>query len=404
MFTLARGWGKGGTVARNLVLLLDGTSNEVKEDLTNVLKLYRSAVRDESQRVFYGPGIGTVPLVSDWNPLAQRAAAVFGLATGWGLDDNLIAAYRHLAEAYREGDRIFLFGFSRGAYTARALAGMIHLLGLFEPEQMNLVPYALTAYKRDDRAGRLNIAWRFRRVIGGRRVPIWFLGVWDTVASILTRSGAFSLPSLTYLPYTKSNPSVQTFRQAAAIDERRSMFRLYRWPPGKEFKPDPFGPDGPPQDERTVWFAGSHSDVGGGHAESESQIAKLPLIWLAREAEACGLRINQSLFAHVAEGRQLPDGRHLYVAPDPLGPIHDSLTCAWWPLEFLPKGTQWKRFPEKTGSGGFYLPRGEPRKIDDGAFLHSSVIERKEKMGYAPINLPKVFEIADTREAASPAP
>jgi len=391
-------------VARNLVVLIDGTSNEVKEDLTNVLKLYRSAVRDEDQRVFYRPGIGTVPLVSDWSPLTQRAAAVFGLATGWGLDGHMIDAYRYLAEAYRDGDRIFLFGFSRGAYTARALAGMIHLLGLVEPEQMNLVPYALTAYKRAAHGGGLDVAWRFRRVIGGRRVPIWFLGVWDTVASIFTRSGAFSLPSLTYLPYTKSNPSVQIFRQAAAIDERRSMFRLYQWPPGEEFRPDPFGPPGQPQDERTVWFAGCHSDVGGGHAERESQLAKLPLIWMAREAEAYGLRLNQSLFAHVAEGAPLPDGTHPYVPPDPLGKLHNSLTCPWWPLEFLPKRAKWKRFPEKSSSGGFYLPLGEPRKIDEGAFLHRSVIERRDKMGYAPINLPKIFEIAETRDAAGPAP
>jgi uncharacterized protein (DUF2235 family) len=146
-------------LARNLVVLLDGTSNEVKDDLTNVVKLYRCAEKTAEQRVFYQPGIGTVPLVTDWTPAAQGAAAAFGLATGWGLDANILAAYRYLAATYRPGDRIFLFGFSRGAYTARAIAGLIDLLGLLEPDQLNLADYALKAFKNAHRQDRLEIAW-----------------------------------------------------------------------------------------------------------------------------------------------------------------------------------------------------------------------------------------------------
>jgi uncharacterized protein (DUF2235 family) len=233
-------------------------------------------------------------------------------------------------------------------------------------------------------------------VIGGRRVPIHFLGVWDTVASVLRRRGAFTLPTLSHLPYTMTNPSVRVFRQAAAVDERRSMFRLYAWSPDQLFKPDPFARDGEAQDQKTVWFAGYHADVGGGHAESESQVAKLPLIWLVREAQAHGLRIEQPLFSHVARGKPLPGGRHMYVAPDPLGTIHDSLKGAWWLLEIWPKRAKWKRFPEKSNSPGFYLPLAEPRKIEAGAFLHRSVVERrKHKEGYAPVNLPSQFQIVD---------
>eukprot|EP00456_Euglypha_rotunda_P085643 TRINITY_DN8647_c0_g1_i5.p1 TRINITY_DN8647_c0_g1~~TRINITY_DN8647_c0_g1_i5.p1 ORF type:complete len:175 (+),score=16.65 TRINITY_DN8647_c0_g1_i5:302-826(+) len=153
-------------------------------------------------------------------------------------------------------NRDFLFGFSRGAYTARAVAGMIHLLGLLEPDQRNLAQYALKSYKRADREDSLEVAWQFRRVIGGRRVPIHFLGLWDTVASVFVRPGLLRLPTQSFLPYTKSNPSVRVFRQAAAIDERRRMFRLYNWTTNQNFRPDPFEPAQGLQDQQTTWFAG----------------------------------------------------------------------------------------------------------------------------------------------------
>lgn len=379
-------------MSRNLVVLLDGTSNEVKVNLTNVVKLYRCAERTAHQRILYHPGIGTVPLVSDWSPAAQSAIATFGLATGWGLDANILAAYCYLIETYQPGDRIFLFGFSRGAYTARAVAGLIHLLGLLEPDQRNLADFALKAYKRADREDSLDIAWQFRRVIGGRRVPIHFLGVWDSVASVFVRPGLLKLPSQSFLPYTKTNPSVRIFRQAAAIDERRRMFRLYNWTANQAFKPDPFASTDEAQDEQTVWFAGDHSDVGGGWAEAESQIAKFPLIWMAREAQKYGLKLNDAMFRHLAKGAPLPGGKHLYVAPDANSPIHNSLTAAWTPLEYMPKRRKWKRFPDRVAGGGYYLPRGEPRKIAEGAYLHHSVIERMAG-GYKPVNLPGAFSV-----------
>lgn len=375
---------------RNLILLLDGTSNEVKDNLTNVVKLYRCAERSDGQRVFYHPGIGTVPLITDWSPAVQGAIATFGLATGWGLDANILDAYCYLIETYQPGDRIFLFGFSRGAYTARAVAGLIHLLGLLEPDQRNLAQFALKAYKRAHREDRLDIAWQFRRVIGGRRVPIHFLGVWDTVASVFVRPGVLRLPTQSFLPYTSTNPSVSIFRQAAAIDERRRMFRLYNWTPEQSFRPDPFAKAEGVQDQQTVWFAGDHSDVGGGWAEAESKIAKFPLIWMGREAQKHGLQLNEALFRHLAEGTPLPGGKRMYVEPDANGFIHNSMTTAWWTLEFIPKNRKWKRFPERSVDGGYYLPRAEPRKISEGSLIHYSVIERMST-GYKPINLPNEF-------------
>ena len=136
---------------RNLVVCCDGTGNEISENISNVLKLYRMLRKTDKttprQVVFYDPGVGTLGRPDPWTKLKQDAATVFGLITGYGLDHNILRAYSFLAENYEDGDRIFLFGFSRGAYTVRVLAGMIHKVGLLSPEQRNLAGAALAAYK-----------------------------------------------------------------------------------------------------------------------------------------------------------------------------------------------------------------------------------------------------------------
>ena len=101
-------------IARNLVVCCDGTSNEVGKQLSNVLKLYRIAEKSNRQVVFYQPGIGTVSMPDSWGKRRQRAHATFEMVTGKGLDRDVLAAYRFLAENYREGDRIFLFGYNCG--------------------------------------------------------------------------------------------------------------------------------------------------------------------------------------------------------------------------------------------------------------------------------------------------
>ncbi len=154
---------------------------------------------------------------------------MLSMATGAGLDDNILRAYRYLCENYRKGDRIFMFGFSRGAYTVRALAGMIHMVGLLRVDQINLAGFALNAYKHAAERENLHVAWDFARVMRSRTVSIHFVGVWDTVASmIVPRPDRFYIPSLRMLPYTRVNPNVRAFRHAMAIDERRRMFRLNR--------------------------------------------------------------------------------------------------------------------------------------------------------------------------------
>lgn len=364
---------------RNLIVLCDGTSNQVEGDLSNVLKLYRIADQDSGQRVFYDPGVGTIGSDSAWARLRQKVSSVLSMATGAGLDDNIVDAYRFLCSTYRDGDRIFLFGFSRGAYTVRALAGLIHTIGILQPDQVNLASFALNAYKHAAEKENLRVAWDFAHVVRTRRAVLHFVGVWDTVASmIVPRPDRMYVPSLRTLPYTRVNPSVRIFRHAMAIDERRRMFRLNRWTDGQEFIEDPFAepPSHVPQDSVQMWFAGNHSDVGGGYPEEVSGLSKYPLEWIVREAERAGLRIDEGMFQHLVHGKPQAGDRHDYVPPNPMADLHDALTGGWWLLEWLPKLASRKE--TRTGAFlGLYLPRGEKRRIPAGALFAPSVARRK---------------------------
>lgn len=137
---------------KNIVICCDGTGNEISENISNVLKLYRvlrkTGKTEPHQVVFYDPGVGTLARPDPFTKLRQDAVTVLGLALGYGLDDNVLKAYEFLISHYEEGDEIYLFGFSRGAYTVRVLAGLIHKLGLLAPQQRNLADAALTAYKQ----------------------------------------------------------------------------------------------------------------------------------------------------------------------------------------------------------------------------------------------------------------
>lgn len=391
--TPARPRGKRATpkpAGRNLVIMLDGTGNELGRNLSNVLKLYRIAKKDQTQICYYNPGVGTISRPNPWARFRQQANGVLGLATGYGLDDNVLGAYKFLIENWREGDRVYLFGFSRGAWTARVLAGFIHLIGLLYPEQLNMCDSALGTYKRAAQDNDLSIAWHFARVIRTRRIPIEFIGVWDTVASVLVpRKDRFWLPSLETLPYTRNNPSVARFRHALAIDERRRMFRVAVWDEGQTHKPNPFNPKlNRPQDTKQMWFAGVHSDVGGGYPEEDSALSKYSLIWMVEEAVAAGLEIQPRMFKHLARGETIgEDSQHDYVPPSPIGKIHKSLTWGWKIFEILPKRAsrrEWKR-PSLLG---LYLPWGEPRLIPDSAMIHPSVDDRMKAMPeYRPENL-----------------
>jgi uncharacterized protein (DUF2235 family) len=217
-------------MAKDIVICCDGTGNQINNTLSNVLKLYRVLEKDATQRVYYHPGIGTIGLESTWGRIKQEAYAIRGLATGAGLDEDTLATYRFLCKTYEKDDRIWLFGFSRGAYTVRVLAALIQVIGLLPPDQIDLAGFALSAYKNASASSHsagghfLDEAWHFKQVAGGYHVPIEFLGVWDTVASVIVPRHDQFWFDLQTLVYTRTNPSVKKFRQAMAIDERRRMF------------------------------------------------------------------------------------------------------------------------------------------------------------------------------------
>jgi uncharacterized protein (DUF2235 family) len=382
---------------KNIVICCDGTGNEIGVNMSNVLKLYRMLEKDGDQIVYYDPGVGTLGQRKTWGRISQNAKGILGLATGYGLDDDVLGAYRFLAEHYRDGDQVFLFGFSRGAYSVRVLAGFIHLLGLLRPDQLNYVGYAFAAYKRAAMDGEdLSVAWHFRRIVGGRLMPIKFLGVWDTVASVIVpRPDRFYIPSLETLPYTLQNPSVEVFRQASAIDEFRRMFRLRRWKENQEFKADCFSRAEPKmQDSREVWFAGCHSDIGGGYPENESALSKYPLRWMIQQAQSHGLTVNTSMFNHLVEGEARANSEHRYVEPDAKGELHLSAVGGWRIFEWLPKKGKWQEWPKRMRLFGYYMPNCEPRLIPEGAAIHESVVRRKEEVSdYRPLNLPTRYDV-----------
>ena len=409
---------------RNIIILCDGTGNEISENISNVLKLYRCLRKTEKtsprQLVYYDPGVGTLARPDPWHKLRQDFNAILGLATGYGLDDNVLAAYAFLVHTYQAGDQIYLFGFSRGAYTVRVLAGLIHKVGLITPEQVNLAGSGLIAYKQfsSDEAPALRAKFKsaidaaaaedtlpqtafdnaaqFARITSSRWPTIRFVGVWDTVASVIVpRPDRFlAWPSLEELAFTIANPSVRTFRQAISMDERRCMFRLKKWDDPQTFKHNRFNDAGAePQDILQVWFAGVHADIGGGYPEKQSGLSKYPLLWMIDEAAKCGLTVNQATVNQLAWGVQRKGSPYSYVVPDVRGDLHTSLSGAWWILEYLPKSASYKEWPARKTYFGWYIPDAEPRLIPDGAIIHKSAILRMDAMpSYRPVNLPKQFE------------
>ena len=210
----------------------------------------------------------------------------------------------------------------------------------------------------------------------------------------MPRADRFYWPSLEELAFTLVNPSVQTFRQAISIDERRCMFRLKKWDAPQTFKHNRFNDaHAEPQDILQVWFAGVHADIGGGYPEKQSGLSKYPLLWMIDEAVKCELQVNQATVNQLAWGIQRKSSPYSYVAPDVRGDLHISLSGAWWILEFLPKSAKYREWPERQVYFGYYIPDGEPRLIPDGAMIHESALLRMDAMpSYRPVNLPKQYE------------
>jgi uncharacterized protein (DUF2235 family) len=389
-------------MSKNIVILLDGTSNEIECDRSNILRLYGVLAKDAGQLVYYDPGVGTFGAEGSWSRFWPKAHEVWGLVTGWGIDQNVKEAYRFLVENYDSGkrqgaeqaerDRIFIFGFSRGAYSARILSGFIHAVGLIEPRNLNLLDYVYRAYKsigEDEKQEAFAEVRLYERILNPDRPPIRMLGLFDTVASVI-ESGRRGVRLKSHA-FTSRNSSVEAVLHAVAIDEQRTMFRPQLWPADQEYWGNPFNrAAAQPQDVKEVWFAGGHGDIGGGYPEVESALCKVPLVWMIERAKLCGLDFRPQSLNSVVMGKS---AKSAYVKPDALGAAHNTMTVGWSLLEFLPRRRQTNS--SRPALLGVTLPLFERRFIPSGATVHNSVIERAQKLGRRSPNIPVETSLAE---------
>jgi uncharacterized protein (DUF2235 family) len=361
---------------KNIVVCCDGTGNEFGESNSNVVKLYKMLLHDDSQVSYYHPGVGTMGARNALTGLSKWRTKVIGLAFGYGISDNIADAYQFLMRTFQPDDTVYVFGFSRGAYTARALCGMLHIIGLLREDNEGLIPYSIRMIKSKEID--FAVAADFKKTFCRECKP-HFVGVWDTVSSVGWVYNA------AHFPATKAthNPDLHYVRHAVSIDERRAFFRQ-----------NLFGtPHGPEQDIEEIWFAGVHSDVGGSYPEPESQLSKTALQWMVCEAEAVGLRVDQNRKADVLGGKPP------YVAPDPLTKNqHESLGGPWWTAELWPKVVSRETSPG-VWKKQLRMNLGRRRGIAPDPVVHTSVDQRlaDTNLRYSPSNLPAQHRAKECR-------
>src|SRR6476660_8936470 len=204
-------------MAKNIVICCDGTGNEFRESKSNVVKLYKMLVHDDSQLGYYHPGVGTMGARSALSGITRWWTRVIGLAFGYGISDNIADAYQFLMRTFQPEDTLYVFGFSRGAYTARALCGMLRIIGLLREDNEGLIPYSIRMIKQ--KKIDFAVAADFKKTFCRECKP-HFVGVWDTVSSVGWVYNAVRFP------YTRAtrNPDFQIVRHAISIDERRAFF------------------------------------------------------------------------------------------------------------------------------------------------------------------------------------
>ena len=253
-------------------------------------------MKNDEQHVYYDPGVGTMGARSATTRAGQAATRAAGLVVGYGIRDNIAEAYTWLMNHYRTGDRVMVFGFSRGAYTALALTGMLRTVGLLRPGAENLVPYALKLYARNTARDLTNAEekeyWAQRQGFSDSfgnpdferfAHNVAFLGLWDTVKFVgwLNLKAQFEQA---HWPFTRNVSNVAAGRHAMALDENRGPYAVYRFDPQQVEKRDGALSE--------VWFPGVHSDVGGLYRDH--RLADITLAWMTGEASKAGLVLDSA--------------------------------------------------------------------------------------------------------------
>ncbi|MEO8545230.1 MAG: DUF2235 domain-containing protein [Burkholderiaceae bacterium] len=298
------------SAGRQLIVFCDGTNNNVTggHNDTNVVKLCQllADANDGGQQFFYDPGVGNpgelpgATLVDQWNRVKERIA---GLAFGRGVYENIAQCYLFLMRNHQPGDAIFIFGFSRGAFTARSLSGLVNMFGILKPHMDSMVPTLLHIYFSDRAAASTagerpnssknptgsieDITAQTSRLFASqnaRNVEMQFVGIWDTVESVGVPPFSARITSAP----TIVGKAFRNVRQALALDEQRAQFkpRLYSDNNGTYATRN-----GNPATLEQRWFRGAHCDVGGGYEPGHTGISDRALAWLVGEATLCGLRV-----------------------------------------------------------------------------------------------------------------
>ncbi len=291
---------------KRLVILCDGTWNSPDKTengvpvATNVVKLADAIPRNHEgveQRVFYDAGIGSAGLA---------VYRLFAGATGTGISRNILQAYRFVIDSYVIGDELYLFGFSRGAFTVRSLAGLINKCGILSRDARGVIPQAYDLYcsRRPEAHPREHEATLFRRTYSVEDVTrIAFIGVWDTVGALGNPLRLRTISPWNRFHDTNLSRYVRHAYHALAIDETRQNFSPTLW----NQQSTEFG-----QIMEQRWFVGVHSNVGGGYPDVG--LSDIALAWLAGKAGEVGLGIGDLQLAANPKGRLVDSRTGFYKA------------------------------------------------------------------------------------------
>jgi uncharacterized protein (DUF2235 family) len=371
---------------KSLILCCDGTWNTPDQKCpTNVTKI-ALALADtgeggHEQRTFYHRGVGSTP--------DERLR---GGAFGYGLSRDVRDVYQFLVQNYEPGDRLYFFGFSRGAFTARSTAGFVRNCGILRATESHRIDEAYTLYRsrRRKTQPRGVEASLFRRSYS-HEPRIRFIGVWDTVGALGIPVDGLHLSSWINRRWqfhdTTLSSTVDAAYHALAVDEQRGPFQPALW--------SQQGDAPKHQILEQVWFSGVHCDIGGGNPEHK--LSDIPLQWMVSRARSCGLHFKPEAFSHCTEpGTPTNDDegfqRLTCVAPDALGNFDDSRTGMY---RLIP------RFRRKLGIAE-----------NGNEYVSSSALLRRERIAdYRPIGLdgyperqnPPVMWLDADRMAPSPA-
>ncbi|MBK9151097.1 MAG: DUF2235 domain-containing protein [Saprospiraceae bacterium] len=341
---------------KNIIICCDGTNNKVSlYKNTNVVHLYSCLEKSKDQITYYNPGVGTLAPTTFKRKFRRALFEFSDKILAKTLNDRVKDAYIFLMNHYEQGDKIYLFGFSRGAYTVRMLAGIIKLYGLLHPGNTSHLEYIFHDYliqkaklSLSERRRLFGIANRLKHSFSFQP-DIHFMGIWDTVVSIGNFVSLFRP-----FPYTESLKNVKTVRHALAIDERRKHYQPYRVNLNHN-------------DCKEVWFAGTHSDVGGSY--EQEGLSKIALEWMLGEASNFGLKLDKNKVDRYVYGKNSK-----YQKPDFKQNINKSDTFLYNLTNLFPRSSF---DPVKGHYWDFRV--SAPRNIEKDAIIHESVLN---KMNY----------------------